>query len=952
MTTPTRDDPTPADAALLLAFFLSGAAALGYELLWTRLLALSLGSETLGVLATLAGFFGGMALGAAALHRRAETTRDPVRLFIILELVAAGFALASPHLLHALSGVVPPLLGPVVGAGNSPAALLVSLLVATLALLPGTVCLGATLAALAAARRRAIVRDPEGRGLGRLYAANTAGATAGVLLAVYFVLPDLGYALGAVVPASLGLAAACLAWRWGMGLDLSPKTAPEPAPELAVTRPDGPDARPKPADLSLGPPAVDVARDPDNQLLHEPWLLYLVTFGTGLAGVGLEVVGVQVLAQNLENTVYTFANILAVYLVGTALGAAAYQRIAGRALAGRPGGVLLGLLATMAALVVPAAFALHASPQLLAALLPAHPTLTQAALAELAIAALVFLPATLVMGALFAHVTGLISAAGRGVGRGYALNTLGGAMAPFVFGLYAMPRLGYADALYLVLYTYLAVFALFGWFRRFHPALLVGGVLVLVGLTAAAPRSLALLQPEPGWTTLAQRETLHGLVLVSERAEAPTGPAAKKPAPLRRLQVGRHFKMGGAFSFGEHRMGHLCAMLAEASAQTPVQRAMFLGIGTGATMGAALQMSAAEADGVELVPEVIDLLGHFADINYGLPTRPRTHLQAADARRFVVASEHHYDLALADLFHPGQDGAGSLYAEEHFAAVRDHLQPGALFCQWIPLYQLGPEELRSVVRTYLSVFPEVHAFLGIYNVHTPSLALVGRVPTASAPALRLDRATLDTLAARPGATLDLRDLLASYLAEGTALAAWAGDGPRNTDLHPRVLFDAPTSAYADDPTLGARNLTELMALRPQDPAALLAGAAATELAASVRSYSAAADLYLRAELARGDITDLTNLPATVADLLIEAYEADPAFAPARGPLYAIAAKNPTLAEQILPRMLARTPDERRVHEAWLRHLQAINDRARFEQALQTAQARFPQASPPPSPPQP
>jgi hypothetical protein len=143
-----------------------------------------------------------------------------------------------------------------------------------------------------------------------------------------------------------------------------------------------------------------------------------------------------------------------------------------------------------------------------------------------------------------------------------------------------------------------------------------------------------------------------------------------------------------------------------------------------------------------------------------------------------------------------------------------------------------------------------------------------------------------------------------------------------------------------------------MALRPQDPAALLAGAAATELAASVRSYSAAADLYLRAELARGDITDLTNLPATVADLLIEAYEADPAFAPARGPLYAIAAKNPTLAEQILPRMLARTPDERRVHEAWLRHLQAINDRARFEQALQTAQARFPQASPPPSPPQP
>jgi spermidine synthase len=373
---------------------------------------------------------------------------------------------------------------------------------------------------------------------------------------------------------------------------------------------------------------------------------------------------------------------------------------------------------------------------------------------------------------------------------------------------------------------------------------------------------------------------------------------------------------------------------------------MFLGIGTGATMGAALQMADAEADGVELVPEVLDLLPRFADINHDLPGRARTRLHAADARRFVVASPGQYDLALADLFHPGQDGAGSLYAEEHFTAVREHLRPGALFCQWLPLYQLGPAELRSVVRTFLGVFPEVHAFLGIYNVGTPSLALVGRVPTDRNPELRLDRARLDRLADHPSATLDLRDLLASYLADGAALRGWAGDGPSNSDLRPRVMFDAPVSAYADDPTLGARNLEDLLALRPADPAVLLAGPAASELQAAVRSYTAAADLYLRAELARGEHTDLTTLAPEVAELLTRAYEADPAFAPARGPLYAIASKNPTLAGQILPRMLTRTPDERRVHEAWLRHLKAVGDRPRFDQALQDAQTRFP------APPQP
>lgn len=960
MSTPTRDDDTPRDAALLVAFFLSGAAALGYELLWTRLLGLALGSETVGVLATLAGFFGGMALGAVLLHRRAETARDPVRLFVALELVAAGFAVVSPYLLHALARVLPPLLGPVAGAGDSGAALAVNLLVATLALLPGTVCLGGTLAALAAARRRAHRREPDGRGLGRLYAANTAGATAGLLLTVYLVLPRLGYALGALVPAALGLAAAALARRWAAGRDLGPGLAPAPAdmspgPATPVPTDMSPrPATPVPADMSSGAPApvpadmsprpaVDTGRDPDGELLREPWLLYLVTFGTGLAGVGLEVVGVQVLAQNLENTVYTFANILAVYLVGTALGAAIYQRQAARALAGRPGGVTLALLALLAALVVAVAFALQASPALLAGLVPARSGLTRGVLGELGVAAIVFLPPTLVMGALFAHVTGLIAAAGRGVGRGYALNTLGGALAPFIFGLWAVPRLGYADALYLVLYAYLAVFALFGWYRRFHPALLVGGVLALVALTAAAPRSLALAGPDPGWTTVVQRETLHGLVVVSERPDPErTGPDGK-PLTLRRLRVGRSFRMGGALSFGEQRMGHLCAMIAEASATEPVRKAMFLGLGTGATMGAALQLADhAEADGVELVPAVLEQLSRFADINHALHAEPRAHLHAADARRFAVASPDTHDLVLADLFHPGQDGAGSLFAAEHFTAVRDHLRPGAPFCQWIPLHQLGPAELRTVVRTFLGVFPEAHAFLGIYNTATPALALVGRVPTADAPRLQLALPRLQALTARPGATIvDPRDLLASYMADGTALAAWAGDGPTNTDLRPRVLFDAPAVAYADDPELGAHNLADLLALRPADPAALLTEPAATELREPARRYAAAALLYLRGELARGAVTDLRQLPPESAERTIEAYETEPEFAPARGNLYAIVRTNPALAEQILPRMMARTPDEPRVHQALLRHLQAIGDKPRFERALEAANARFP-----------
>lgn len=908
--------PSQRDGLLLLAAVASGAAALGYELLWTRLLALSLGSETMAVLGAMAGYFAGMAAGAWLLHDRAARAPDPARLFARLELFAAGFAVLSPHLLHALARVVPALLGEVASEAG-PGTLLADVAVAALTLLLGSAPLGATLAALAEARRRACPEDQDARGLGRLYAANTLGSTLGTLGAVYLVYPALGYGVGALVPAGLGVAAALLARRWARGVDLAP-------------RPAGSGAQ------------VDTGRDPDPDLLRETWLLYLAAFWVGVTGIGLQVVGVRVLGQNLENTIYTFAHILAVVLVGSALGGWIYQRLAPRAAAGRPAGVALGMIWTLGALIVVAALALSYSPDLVAALAGDHPSFGAAALAELAVAALVFLPSATVMGALLSHLIGMVAATGRGVGKVYALNTLGCALAPFGFGLWAIPRLGYADALYLVLYAYVVLFGLFGWLRRFSPALLVGGALGAIALTAAGPRSLALLRPEPGWKTLEQRETLHGLVAVLERE----GPPAAGAPPLRRLQVGLHFRMGGAFSFGERRMGQLCAMLAHASGpEGPVSRALYLGLGTGATMGGALAVPHAAADGVELVPEVIEMLRHFEVVNGGLAARPEARLHAADARRFVAAERGAWSLVTADLFHPGQDGAGGLYARDHFAAVRDHLRPGGLFCQWLPLYQLGEDDARTIARGFLDVFPETHAFLGLYNAQQPALALVGRVPDESGEALRLDAARLSADAARADMTIvDARDLLASYLLGPAALSQWAGGGPRNTDLQPRIAFDAAEAAYRDDPGLGARNLADLLARAGAPPRALVAGEGGEALAASATIYAEAARHYLRGELARAGNADLSAMSAETAEHYALAYEADPEFAPARGSLYALVRENPTLAATLLPRMLARTPDEPRVYRAYLQHLRAAGDETRFQALLQEAQAKFP--SPP------
>src|SRR5512132_2940431 len=67
----------------------SGFAALGYEIVWTQQSALWLGHESAAVLAVVAAFFGGLALGGLVLGGRIEASARPVRWYAGCELVVA-----------------------------------------------------------------------------------------------------------------------------------------------------------------------------------------------------------------------------------------------------------------------------------------------------------------------------------------------------------------------------------------------------------------------------------------------------------------------------------------------------------------------------------------------------------------------------------------------------------------------------------------------------------------------------------------------------------------------------------------------------------------------------------------------------------------------------------------------------------------------------------------------
>ncbi|NVB37124.1 hypothetical protein G6O69_04730 [Pseudenhygromyxa sp. WMMC2535] len=906
------------EVAFALTAALAGAAALAYETAWTRLLGLALGHEQLGVLSVLAGFFAGLAAGAGLSHRFAARLRRPAWVFAGLQLVAAGYAAASPSLLTALGRVLPAYLGLAPRPG-------LAVLSAATILLPATAAVGASLPALIELRRRQTTDDA--RGLARLYAMDTLGATLGVLVTIHLLLPQLGVPMTSLVAAALSLGAA--------GLALIAAPAPSPSPSPSGTSPT---------------PSVGDG-DPDDHLLRERWLLYLAIALTGLLGLGLEVVAVRVLAQRLSGTIYSFADLLAVWLLGTAAGAGLHAR-ASRALLGRrPATVLVVLLLAQAILVALAAWVATASPTLLASLVPPSSDWARRQLAEVGVAALVLGPVTLVMGLCFAHLLALLAApttdgastpgVPRAIGGALAINALAAAVAPALFGLGLLGRLSYLEVWSVVAWGYLLLALAVAWLRRFPRrqlalAAALGGASVM-GLTAAAG-SLVLIDTEEsegeGWTLLERREAALGVVSVSETS----------PPPLRRLRVDRYYRMGGAMSIGERRMGHLPLLLGLDPRRALPSSVLFLGVGTGATAGAGLgPYGVGQLTGVELVPEVLEMLPYFEAVNAGLAHDPRARLLAADARRVLLADDPHlrHEVIVADLFHPARDGAGGLYTREHFAAARDRLAPGGLFVQWLPLHQLDAESLATISRSFLAELPEAHAMLALYNASTPALGLFGsveplRIDLEGLRARLEDPANADLYA--PLALTQVDDLFAGYMLDRAALAALAGEGPVNDDLHPRVELWAPRAEVG--PLTGAENLERILAHRVPWPDPLVTASPRAHAALRQRSarFAAALASYLEGEIAilRASTLAATDTPPTRDALAhhLAAYEIEPEFLPPRPRLYAAAAADPNLAEWILPTMLERTPDQPRVHDAWIAHLARIGDQSRLSLAIE------------------
>ena len=785
---------------LYVLFFFSGAAGLGCQMVWVRILAAGLGHEAPAMLGVTSAFLGGMAVGAWVLGRRIGDGANGARWYGGLELLIGTWSMLSALFIPAINRLALALTGP---EPSSFQQWFVVFALPFLTLLPATAAMGATLPAM---DRLLSTFQQDARGLGAVYAANTFGAVAGTLGSVFALMPALGFRTSLLTLAALNLGCGVVALTFLKSV-------------RATAWGSSPGDRSK-ADGSE-PPCVDSC----NHSIRFT-RIGLTVFFTGLLGIGYELAGVRVLSQVLENTVYTYAAALSVYLAGTATGAALYQRFGGQ----RPFAFTTAFLLCGTAIACVAGVPLmrFAQPIYRLARETIGDTIAGVLVAESIVAAMAFGLPTLFMGATFSHLVQGARAVPGGIGGAAALNTLGCALAAVLVGLLALPALGTKWTLLSLAFGYLP------FLRQFRGVKWMA-LPLLIAVSFAAQVNLRLVDLTPGAAIQAYREGAMSAVAV-----------VRTPDGHRSLRVNNRLQMGGtAAASAERRQAHIPLLL-----HPRPQSVLFLGPGTGITLGAAGTYPGLRAEGVELVPEVRDLMRHFEPENEGVLTNPAIRLHVADARRFVRTTTNRYDVIVADLFHPAQDGAGFLYTREHFQTVRQRLNTGGLFCQWLPLHQMDEAVLRSIVRTFLDTFSETRGFLLHFNVDIPALALIGMPDSIRLPADWFEQRLADPVLRSRLRGVGLErplNLLGCFAASPEALRRFSGGALLSTDNHPVVLFAAPHFTTRRDAAPHALLLSFLEHGRvdSKELPALAPGSPDGALAAILADFIAARDLYLR-----------------------------------------------------------------------------------------------------------
>jgi len=829
---------------LLLLFAGSGASALVYEIVWYQMLMLTIGANAVSLGVLLATYMGGLSLGSWLLPKFLAgrwSGQHPLKVYAYIEIAVAAFAVL-------LLGLMPLIDKMYVGVASPNAGffgIALRAIFCAIALLPPTILMGASLPAIA---RWAESSRKGASWWGLFYGVNIFGAVIGVMAAGFWLMRFYNIYVGTGVAAGVNILVA------GLGLWLASRVPPtveaDTAEEIAQEKAVAPD--PAPAKLArwgvLISIALSGAASMGGQVIWArilgPMLGGTVYVFSIILAVFLIGLGFGAWAGSAIGKRFNGRNALGWSQVLAAVGLAwtAYQFSSAL-----PYWPMNPLQSTTFMVTVQSDFV-----RVLWGILPA--TLCWGAAVPLAFAAMrgtddagktvggVYAANTL--GAIFgALLVSLVVIPGPGTHFGerllIAVSVLAAfaAFAPSIFAEEKADEPGSAVPLAVTLGLAVVVAGL-ALGRSFIPALssprgelvfLIISVLAIAAVAGIVALSRGGLIR--GWGALACA-TMVSLTLI----------VTLKPVPPELIAYGRRTAAWlGQYQVLDYREGmnssiayttwlsspgsiqfHVAGKV-EASnlpqdmslerqlGYVPIlthpnpKSVLIVGFGAGITAGDFVTYpSITKIKICDIEPKIPPAsTQYFGPYNHYVKNDPRTSIVYDDARHYVLTTREKFDIISTDPIHPFVKGLASLYSVEYFKLLRDHLNPGGVVTQWIPIYESDFPTVKSEIASFMEAFKYVEIYANVVDGGGYDLTLVGHQDI-----LELDAAGADARLMLPEYSTmrqsmqevgfpTAQSLLDTYTADKVGLADWLRNAQLNHDTDMRLQYLAGFSMDQD-----------------------------------------------------------------------------------------------------------------------------------------------------------
>lgn len=664
-----------AGVGLYIIVFISGMAALSFEIVYLKLLTYVLGSSSVAASAVLSAFMAGLGIGGYYGGKWAHFLRKPLNAYGLIEISIGLISVCFPLLISISSAFY----GGLTRGQDIPLPVLTSIRFALsfIIVLSPTILMGATLPVLVSFLAR--TREELGIGVSRIYGFNTLGAAFGALLANYFFIPNMGLQGTLILGLSFNIIVAVGAWV-----------------------------------LNHITPLIDLPSSGEVSYGKLQPVYIFISALSGFVSLGFEVTWVHLLALLVGTSVYAFGLMLFTFLIGLGISAIIFSYLLkydwpiGRFYLGIQAGILFSISLTMPLWdKMPAFFSWVGL---------FNPSFFLMEMTRLFVTMVLLLLTTIFLGMTFPLLMRMTSehrqSSPRNIGILYLSNTVGGVIGSLATGYFLIDAIGsqhlmiffglvsIVGGMFLWIYTERPL----QWHEKYTYSLFSCILFALLFVFRVDWNKSEMIRGTNVYFSSGFGE-IDELIYYKEDIRSGTVSVISKKGVKTLLTNGKFEGNDGFERFDQEMAEAIPAMLVNS-----YNRALNIGIGTGNALAVLGHLPFKELFAMDISPGIIEAADlHFRHINKGIFQDPRITLAIEDGRDFLTRNSKPFDLITMQLTSIWFKGSGNLYTREFYQLCRNNLTEHGVFKTVIQLHHFSWDNLINTVATFLEVFP--HASL-------------------------------------------------------------------------------------------------------------------------------------------------------------------------------------------------------------------------------------------------